>query len=300
MEYNVVLDLGASVEIFQYPLHDTLPDIEEVKTKDKGKYVEAKANTEMGETCLRGVSSDCINEYYVLTVGEGTVLGEKVENILQLRPVLPDTPDTLSKTQKKESMRIFSISESHEEVLSRAKNPNYIMEKLAKEPWKKYSVSAPFPVFQNTLRIPSLQSIHEHVSESAKSSKSAKESGKEAEGALDAVMTEIKRTIYNARVTNLSTLQDMFPRAPHSLLAQALNELTFPVLGRYVIKPEFFKDMSGIFLSIIGRMQSSEGALVLSFKELSDPEETFMYVLAQVSHKEGHLYKLKGYNELGV
>lgn len=283
VEYNVVLDLQATVELFQYPLHESLPEMLEINTKEKGKYVAAKARAGAGEVTLKGVASNLINDYFVLTVQGGEVLGEKVAHLVQLRPALPDTPETLSKTQRKDPARIFAISETHEELVNRTKNPNYIVEKLAKEPWQTHRVikdaAPPAPAVPSSLPPPV----------PADPSAARADEGRQLEA--------LKRVIYNARVCNLSTLQELFPAAPAALINQALSELTVPLLGRYVLRAEHFKDMAATYQAILQRLAAGNGALTLTFAELSDPEEVFMYVLGQIADKRAPRYYLRGTNE---
>lgn len=277
-EYDVILDAQGTLSILQYPLLEEPPFITEIKTKAEGKYINGKGVYKKKDMTFIGTTPNTICDYYIVHIGKKSMQGEKVSEIVQMQPMLPETEEMQKKTEKKTSVRVFSPIESREELENRKKNPNYVIEKLSNEPWAVYEVrnrdnkriylnEAPLPPF--------------------------KYYKPDHPGSID----EIKAAIYNARVSNIGVIMQMFPSAPANDIKIAFEELTIPFLGRRVLKHKYYNDLANIYSFLLGRMESTNGVLSLTFEESTDPEESFFYVLEQITRKVGPNYILKGYPE---
>lgn len=284
-EYDVVLDTQESSILLQYPLSTELPTLHNIKTKNEDRFAETVGETGAGLNNYRASGSTTINKYYILSVGKD-ITGVSVKTIFQLRPFLTETEDILKKSEKKET-KIFSMNETQEELENRMKNPNYVVEKFRKMPWKEYSVVSGV---EETVHLLEQRLLMEenHKKTSAKYSHR-----KEPSISID----RIRETIYNARVVNIDQLRRIYPTASTLDIKQALSEMTVEVLNRYVLKPEYFGDLESVLINVLNRMKSAQGVLTLTKEEIINSAEGFSYVLSQISHKEKHYYRLKGYFE---
>ncbi|KAI5190008.1 hypothetical protein NEMIN01_0793 [Nematocida minor] len=281
-EHDVFLDTQEDSLLLQYPLNTELPSLVEIKTKSEDTFAETKAETSAGQISYRSVESSTINKYFILSVGE-EITGVPVKKIFQLRPFLPETDEILKKMDKKET-KVFAMNETQEEFENRMKNPNYVVEKVNKMPWKNYQIN----------KETAAESMPQQLkAEMARGAPIKHSHYKEAHTPME----KIKETIYNARVVNMSELARVYPTVPMSDISQAVSEMTIEFLDRYVLKPEYFNDLAPMLINILNRMKNTGGVLTLTKEEIINSSEEFNYVLSQVSHKEAHYYRLKGYFE---
>ncbi|KAI5180430.1 hypothetical protein NEOKW01_0734 [Nematocida sp. AWRm80] len=292
IEYSIVLDTKEDTILLQYPLHNTSPILTELNTKANDTLIEAKGTTDFGEVKFKGAAVNRINDYYILTHTDQGLVGRKVKNIFQLRPVLEEKEENLKKDEKKESARVYAINETQKDFENRIKSPNYIIERQEKEPWHKYKLNP--------------QEVeHKHLSELLNTQNTSNTLETEGQvsiqksiqkNALDNAISSLRSTIYNARVVEYSVLATLFPEIHPGKINQLLKEMTVPLLNKHVLLPEYYRDLAGIYSSILERIKEGEGILTLTKKELLDPEERFFYTLEQVAERTGRKYKLKGFS----
>ncbi|EIJ94200.1 uncharacterized protein NEPG_00867 [Nematocida parisii ERTm1] len=272
-ELDVFLDTQENALLFQYPLSLEVPNVQTVNTKCDDKYVQISTSEPTGTVNYKGISGDTINKYYILNIKESEVVGLQVKSITQLRPFLPETEETIKLSEKKET-KVFALNESQDELENRMKNPNYIVEKVNKTPWVEYKLTEykESQVVQEPSRPISTQ-------------------------IANIPLEKIKETIYNARVVNIPELKNIYPTSPISDINQAVSEMTIPFLGRYILKIEYFNDLSTLLISILKRIEEGNGVFTFTKDELIDQSEEFTYLLNQIAYKQDHVYVLKGYNE---
>ncbi|KAI5154564.1 hypothetical protein NEPAR06_1218 [Nematocida parisii] len=272
-ELDVFLDTQENTLLFQYPLSLEVPNVQTVNTKCDDKYVQISTSEPTGTVNYKGISGDTINKYYILNIKESEVVGLQVKSITQLRPFLPETEETIKLSEKKET-KVFALNESQDELENRMKNPNYIVEKVNKTPWVEYKLTEykESQVVQEPSRPISTQ-------------------------IANIPLEKIKETIYNARVVNIPELKNIYPTSPISDINQAVSEMTIPFLGRYILKIEYFNDLSTLLISILKRIEEGNGVFTFTKDELIDQSEEFTYLLNQIAYKQDHVYVLKGYNE---
>ncbi|EIJ89598.1 hypothetical protein NEPAR04_1000 [Nematocida parisii] len=272
-ELDVFLDTQENALLFQYPLSLEVPNVQTVNTKCDDKYVQISTSEPTGTVNYKGISGDTINKYYILNIKENEVVGLQVKSITQLRPFLPETEETIKLSEKKET-KVFALNESQDELENRMKNPNYIVEKVNKTPWVEYKLTEykESQVVQEPSRPISTQ-------------------------IANIPLEKIKETIYNARVVNIPELKNIYPTSPISDINQAVSEMTIPFLGRYILKIEYFNDLSTLLISILKRIEEGNGVFTFTKDELIDQSEEFTYLLNQIAYKQDHVYVLKGYNE---
>ncbi|KAI5128629.1 hypothetical protein NEPAR08_1340 [Nematocida parisii] len=272
-ELDVFLDTQENALLFQYPLSLEVPNVQTVNTKCDDKYVQISTSEPTGTVNYKGISGDTINKYYILNIKENEVVGLQVKSITQLRPFLPETEETIKLSEKKET-KVFALNESQDELENRMKNPNYIVEKVNKTPWVEYKLTEykESQVVQEPSRPISTQ-------------------------IANIPLEKIKETIYNARVVNIPELKNIYPTSPISDINQAVSEMTIPFLGRYILKIEYFNDLSTLLISILKRIEEGNGVFTFTKDELIDQSEEFTYLLNQIAYKQNHVYVLKGYNE---
>lgn len=274
-EYDILLDTEENSIVIQYPLNTELPFLKSIKTKNEDTFAETVGETEVGISNFRAPASTTINKYYILSIGD-EIVGEPVKSIFQLRPFLEETEETVRKTEKKET-KTFSMNETQEELENRMKNPNYVADKFRKSPWKEYEIGE-IPV-KNICR---MERIPRNTFTSA--------------GPIS-ILERVRETVYNARVVNLGELKNIYPSVSTAEISQILSEMTVEVLNRYILKPEYFNDLSTVLIKIVNRMKIGHGILTLTKEELINSSEGFDYILSQIAHKEKNYYRLKGYFE---
>ncbi|OAG29492.1 hypothetical protein NEDG_00625 [Nematocida displodere] len=281
-QYNVVLNTASELMVAQFPLLEKLPEVTSLKTKNQDTYAEADVWVSGKRVTMKGNASKTLSQYYVLSLSGKTLHGKKVDQIIQLRPVLKDTPETLKKAERKEKERGFALNETQEELENRMKNPNNVIDKLNKEEWKTYAVN----------QDRQLSILHQDQVASAPPATTR-------QPRPQTPLAAIQKVIYNARVVNVSVLKEIFPEATTDVIRKALESLATKTFGRYILRAEYFNDMREIFQGIMSRfvVENERVTLSITAKELSDPEESFFYVLRQLAHKEGHLFVLKGCHE---
>jgi len=303
VEYDVILNSERNLEVLQYPLSEEHVELVEIKGKDNGNHIEASVSIAKPkkELKMKGIASSTINDYYVLSVGQEEIVGERVRNIVQLRPMVEEKQDP-NRTEKKESQRVFATNETTAEVESRVKNPNYQIEKLLKEPWIQYRIELDRGSVERGAADRGSVDREAEAVHGVKGSRNIAGSISKAyphssRKSSEKLVEDIERAVYNARVVNKSVLHELFPEAPLYVVKQVLSKMTEKIAGRYLLKKEYFEDMSDTYEKIVQRMEKSRGELQLTLKEITDPEEVFMYVLQEISHRSGSKYVLKGRNE---
>ncbi|KAI5147461.1 hypothetical protein NEAUS05_0916 [Nematocida ausubeli] len=272
-EYDIFLNTEESTLLFQYPLSTEVPDVQKVSTKCDNKYVQISAKKGTEEMNYKGIGSDTINKYYVLSLQNGQIAGTQVKTIVQMRPFLPETEETMKLAEKKET-KVFAMNESQDELENRMKNPNYIVDKVNKTPWVVHKLAE----YKESVIKPE---VHKPLYAETSST----------------CLNKLKETIYNARVVNISELHKIYPGRSISDINQAVSEMTIPFLGRHILKPEYFNDLSPLLIKILKRMEEEKGTFKLTKDEIINPSEEFIYLLNQVAYKDEHKYVLKGFNE---
>ncbi|KAH9387401.1 uncharacterized protein NEMAJ01_2297 [Nematocida major] len=275
-EYDVFLDTRESSVLFQYPLCTELPEVKSIRGKMDDLHAEIRAETGAGDVSFKSSTSETINKYYILSVSGQELCGVPVKRVLQMRPFLADTEETVRKTEKKET-KVFSMNETQEELENRMKNPNYVVEKMKSTPWREYSI------------LPE----EEYARGGEESYTPARNCPNAPEGVFG---RRIEETIYNARVVNIPELVKIYPFLPLGEIGKVLSEMTVPFLGRHVLKGEYFNDLGGILSSVLGRMEG-DGTFSFTKEELVSEPEELIYVLKQIAFRDGCVYRLKGYSE---
>lgn len=329
VEYDIVFDLHGESLVFQFPLcrESFLPC--EIAMKGNNHCVEVEnPNCKESSVSFRGVSSKTINSYFLLDIplesnsrgnsnvnsnvtnalerNSSTLYATKVKNIYQLRPYLRDTSDTIRKsTEKKETTRLFSITESDKDLENKLKNPNYITEKLQKEPWKVYpvvngSVMEGNNATESVNFINSNAVVTSYIVPDGFVGKSGLvlESGLKSKLPLDSrINFRIYDVIYNARVVNLGVLREVFP-GDDDLVFSCVLEMCSGFLGRYVLLPCFYGSLCDEYSCVLKRIEACGGVLVLEEKELCSPgSDTLLYLLSEITHRDNNTFVLKGYVE---
>ncbi|KAI5172785.1 hypothetical protein NEFER03_1817 [Nematocida sp. LUAm3] len=281
-EYHFTLSQKNEKYLLTFPLANEKQNILSLRCKGSPLLVEANLQDNIR---VIGSSSQKINEYYHIQVKE-KILATKIKDIIPLRVALEE--NIQQQERKEESTGLFNAAE-REQLEQRRRNPNYIVSLIEKEPWTEYSVVH----LEETNTLP-----HAPLSASPHTPLSAPRRTPHLEQKTNEEMyASIKRTIYNARVVNLSELKKLHPSSSNSLLIRAVDELTIPFLGRHILRPEYYNDLSPIYEDILKRMQISHGIFQLSPKELENQSENLLYVLNQLSEKRNIFYYLKGYQE---
>lgn len=313
-EIPLVLDTQSDLVLFQFPLARELPKLAYLKIKEKGGILESsdlqqsrKLTGTLSPLFVPGPGKPCsdsaplyettmsrplhatpyINSYYVLSVTGSGISGKILRAVSHLRPVLEDPEETVAKSSLKEKEKTFAQNETQEEAAARMRNPNYAVEMLLQEPWKDLdrdsTPNTPDSCAGSFLNDPKRAGIDRGRTESQK---------------VDAVISaDILACIYNARVSSLGSLSQIFPDIPTAILEIGLRQLTVKKHGRYFLRPEFYDDLEDVYTSILDRLESRDNnELIFRFvpNEVMDPDERLLYVLNQIGHRNGAVYTIKG------
>lgn len=299
-EYTVCLDTDARTLVLQFPLLRSRPVIRQVRSKSGNAYMEvdvesrtrlmnAERAREMGVGEVQktvGLYAPLRNDYYVLRVGEDGAQGEKVDKIVQFRHTL-DYLDKggdkeKEKDRKEEKTLHVRRTETKEELEMKSRNPNYLHRRLEREAFVKYEIkeggAGELSSGTSTQVVPGAT---ERIGEGHP---------------LSEDIAGLRRTIYNARVSNMSTLSRLYGAVPKEIVRKVLREMTVEFHGRYILKKEYFGDLAGTLEEILRRCKTSEqGAyFVMTSREMEERGDDLVYLLGELCIRDGQRYYLKG------
>jgi hypothetical protein len=264
-EYGVSLDSEKRIVHMQFPLLKQIPRILSISGSREKDYLEAQIEQEyrVGER-EESVEQRSVgrhvpfrSDYYVLRVRGDTIVGGKIDKLLQMRHTFShlDKPREESEEHRKrrrekserEELVQYRLEEGHDE------------QEYREEP----------RVFE-----------------------------RRKEHSLDRDIERVRKTIYSARVCNLSTILSMHT-LPEDLVRSLLDQMTFRFHGRYCLRREYWGEVGTLLESVLHRVVCEEGRsyFVMSQKELCEKKEDLRYVLEEISAQEGCRYYLKGWRE---